>query len=92
MARSTGPMLAVGGITMFNEMVVHGEPIDWRIPVATGIAAGMLALVEQLSEGAAVGIAYTALITILLARVKPDIPSPVESLLDWTGLDQKRNR
>lgn len=90
MARSTGPMLAVGAITLLNETIVHDEPIDWRIPVAAGVAAGMLALVERLSEGAAVGIAYTALITILLARVKPGVPSPVESVLDWTQLDKKR--
>lgn len=86
MARSLGPMLAVGGITLFNESVVHGRPVDWRIPVATGIAAGMLAMVERISEGAAVGIAYVALVTILLARVKPNVPSPIESLVDWTGI------
>jgi hypothetical protein len=79
-------MLAVGGITLFNESVVHGRPVDWRIPVATGIAAGMLAMVERISEGAAVGIAYVALVTILLARVKPNVPSPIESLVDWTGI------
>lgn len=86
MARSTGPMLAVGAVTMFNETVVNGEPIDWRIPVATGIAAVGLALVERLSEQLAVGVAYIALATILLARVKPGVPSPTESLLRYVRL------
>jgi hypothetical protein len=79
-------MLAVGAITLANETVVHGRPIDWRIPVATGIAAGMLALVERVSEQLAVGVAYVALVTLLLARVKSDVPSPTESLLKWTRI------
>lgn len=86
MARSTGPILALGGITIFNSTVVHDQPIDWQIPVATGIAAGMLALLERVSAGLATGIAYTALLTVLLTRLDPAVPSPVESLLDWTGL------
>jgi hypothetical protein len=86
---STGPILAVGGITLFNETIVHGRPVDWRIPVGTGIAAAGLALVGQWSPGVARGLALVALVTILFARVKPDVPSPVESFLAWSRIGER---
>jgi drug/metabolite transporter (DMT)-like permease len=90
MSSSTGPILAVGAIVLGNEVIVHGEPIDWRIVVGTGVAAGGLALVETWSPPVARGIAYIALITVLFARLRPNVPSPVESLLQWTGLGRSR--
>jgi hypothetical protein len=83
MADSTGPILAVGAITMVNQSVLNGRPVNWRIPIGTGVAAVALALTERLSRNFAVGIAYIALITILFARVDPTIPSPAESALRW---------
>lgn len=81
--RSTGPIIAVGAITLVNQSVVNGEPINWRLPIATGIAAGGLALVEHLQEDIAVGIAWTALVAVLFVRLKPDVPAPTESFLKW---------
>lgn len=83
MARSTGVVLAVGAITMGNSVIVNAQEINWRVPIATGIAAGMLALVEKVSEPLAVGIAYIALITVLFVRVQPNVPAPVESFNNW---------
>jgi hypothetical protein len=83
MARSTGIVLAVGAITMGNSVIVNEQEINWRVPIATGIAAGMLALVEKVSEPLAVGIAYIALITVLFVRVQPNVPAPVESFNNW---------
>ena len=83
MARSTGPILAVGAITMANRTLLHGKPVDWRIPVATVAAAGVLSLVERVSPTLAVGIAWISLATILLARVDPKVPSPTESALEF---------
>lgn len=83
MARSTGVVLAVGAITMGNSVIVNEQEINWRVPIATGIAAGMLALVEKVSEPLAVGIAYIALITVLFVRVQPNVPAPVESFNNW---------
>ena len=83
MARSTGIVLAVGAITMGNAVIVNGQPINWRVPIATGIAAGMLSLVEKASEPLAVGIAYIALVTVLFVRVQPNVPAPVESFNTW---------
>jgi hypothetical protein len=83
MARSTGPILAVGGITMLNQSLLAKEqqPIDFRIVVGTAVAAGGLALLEKLSEGLAVGIAYVALVAVLFARLDPKAGAPAENLL-----------
>lgn len=83
MARSTGPILAAGAITLGNQTIFNKQPINWRIPIATGITAGSLALIERLSPGFAVGIAWIALVTVLIARVIPNQPTPVENALKW---------
>lgn len=81
MAKSTGIMLAVGGVTIANDVILNNQPIDWRVPVATFFAAGAFALLEKGNEKLAVGVAWVALLTILLARVDPRKPSPTENLL-----------
>lgn len=81
MARSTMPILAVGGITVFNQTILNGQEIDWRVPVATAFAAGALALIEKPLPTFAVGVSWIALVTVLLARVDPRTPAPVETLL-----------
>lgn len=81
MARTTGPILAVGGITFTNKLI-HGD-VDIRVPVGTGIAAILFSLAERVHEGLAVGVAYIALVTVCLTRVDPKIPSPAETLLKY---------
>lgn len=83
MSRTTGPILAVGGITLVNAVVVNGQPIDWRIPIATGLTAGILSLVEQGWERGAVALSYLALVTVLFVRLQPNVPAPVESFSTW---------
>lgn len=85
MARSTGPILAVGAITVVNSTIVHGKPMDWRVPVMTAVAAGAFALAEKGWEQGAVALSYMALVTVLFARIDPSVPSPTESFLDWIG-------
>lgn len=79
MARTTGPILALGGITLANKTIMHGQPMDWRIVIATGLTAGAFALAEKGWEEGAVGIAWLALVTVLFVRIDPNVPSPVES-------------
>lgn len=83
MASTTGPVLAMGAITIANRSIFHDEPMDWRIPVATGLAAVMFAGAEQLWAEGARALAYTALVAVLLTRIDAKVPSPVESALQW---------
>ncbi len=82
MARSTGPVLAIGAITVANEVVLHNGTFTWKVPIATGIAALMLAGLEQVSPALAVGIAWVSLAAVLFTRVEPGTPAPAESLAD----------
>jgi hypothetical protein len=83
MARSTGPILAAGAITMANQSLLNGQPVNIRVALATGAAAGMLGLLEQPLPDFAVAVAWLALATVLLVRVDPKNPSPVESFARW---------
>jgi hypothetical protein len=81
--KTTGPVLAIGAITMANNMLFNGQPFDWRVPVATAISAGAFALAEKAWPEGATALAWMALVTILIARVNPKVPSPVETLNNW---------
>ena len=82
-ARSTGPIVAVGAITIANQSLLAKEqqPVDFRIPVATAVAALGLALLERVSEELAVGIAWIALVAVLFAELDKKAKSPAENLL-----------
>ncbi len=84
MARTTGTILAIGGISWANAVLLQDQPMDWRIPVATGLAAGMFALAERAWPDGAVAIATVALVTVLFVRVDPKTKAPVETLMEWT--------
>lgn len=81
--RSTGPVLAIGGITLANRVLLNDQPMDWTIPIATGIAVGAFSLFEHAAGDAAPALAWLALATVLLSRIDPTVPSPVESLFEW---------
>ncbi len=83
MAQTTGPILAIGAITLGNSVIVAGKPIEWRIPIATGIAAGMFSLAEKGWRDGAVMLAYVGLVTVLFVRIDPSVPAPVESFNNW---------
>lgn len=80
---STGPILATGAIALFNEAVIAGQPVKWKIPVGTAIAAGGLALLEHAWHAGAVGLSWLALVTILFVRVDPNVPAPAEAFNKW---------
>jgi hypothetical protein len=86
MARSTGPILAVGGITIANQSLLSPkqEPIDFRVIVGTAVAAGLFALLERVSEQLAVGVAWVALLTTIFVPLRNQ-PSPAENLIRITG-------
>ncbi len=82
MSRTTGVVLAIGGVTIVNQTVLNDKPMNWRIPIATGIAAGFFAGLEKAWPDAATALAYMALGTILLTRIN-GVKSPTESFLSW---------
>jgi hypothetical protein len=84
MARTTGTVLAIGGISWANAVILNGKPMDWRIPIATGLAAGMFALAEQAWPEGAMAVATIALVTVLFVRVDKSTKAPVETLMEWT--------
>jgi xanthine/uracil permease len=83
MAESTGPILAVGGITMLNRSVFNDEDWDWRIPIATAISVGLFAALEKPFPKMTVALAWLAVAGVSLGRVDPKVPSPAESALEW---------
>lgn len=89
---TTGPILAVGAITLANASVFHDRPVDWRIPVATGLAAVMFSGMEKVWAEGARALAWTALVAVCLTRIDPRTPSPVESALSWWREDDGGRR
>jgi hypothetical protein len=86
MARSTAPMLLVGGMEFANEFLASNT-VDIKVLLATGIAAGGLALVEQIPGMApiAVGIAWISFVTLMFTSIKGK-PSPISTIQKVTGL------
>jgi hypothetical protein len=83
MSRTIGPILATGAITIANQTVFHDKPMDWRVPIATGLAAVGFSLIERPAPELAVILAWTTFLTVLLTRTDPKVPSPVESAVEW---------
>lgn len=86
MARSTGPMLLVGGMEFANDWLSSGS-IQIKVLLATGIAAGGLALIEQVPglEPLATGIAWIAFVTLMFTSIGGR-PSPIQTIQKVTGL------
>jgi hypothetical protein len=73
MAKSTGPILAVGGVTLLNGFLINRGNMEivtvWPTVAATGLAAGAFALIERVNQPLTVGVAWVALITALFVRL-----------------------
>jgi hypothetical protein len=91
-AKSTGPILAAGGITWVNQTLLGTPPNKQnavensiRLGLATGVLTAILAGAEKAVPTFAPALAWTALATVLLVRV-PDKsgklqPTPLERIL-----------
>lgn len=84
-SRSLGPAIAITGVTLFNDVIVHGADVqkEMRVVVAGVVVAGALALFENVAPDVAVGVAWMGLIGVLLVRTDPKVPSPLESFTTW---------
>ncbi|MEU9048377.1 hypothetical protein AB0D63_43315 [Kitasatospora sp. NPDC048343] len=83
MSKVVGPVLATGAITMANQSIFHGKPVDWRVPVATGLAAITLSMIERAWPKGAQMMAWTMLIVVITTRVNPGEESPAETIQMW---------
>lgn len=83
MSQTTGVILAMGATTIVNRTVFQSEPMDWRIPIATGLLAVGFSLAERAYPQGAEILAWTTFLTTLVTRVDPKVPSPAESALAW---------
>ena len=85
MSESTGPILAAGGIVIFNAVVVNTKTPSSQTPVfvAALISAAGLSLWERAMPRTAVAVAWLALLATLIVRVDPQTPSPLESFGAW---------
>lgn len=90
MSTTTGPVLAAGAITLANTWLLNGRPFDARIPIATGIAAGMLALVERANAPLARTLAWGLVITAIFVPVSGTghVTPPATSIAKWFGTYQ----
>lgn len=91
MGNTTGPILATGAVTIVNRTVFSGQPMDWRVPIATGLAAIGFDLFERVSPKVADLLAWTTLIALLFTRVQPNVPAPVENALWWWNHSQPKS-
>ena len=83
MSQTTGIILVTGAVTVANASVFHDRPVDWRVPVATGLAALAFSGAERIYPQGAVLLAWTGLVVVLMTRTDPRTPSPTESALNW---------
>lgn len=84
MARSTGPVLLIGGITAANEALFaplagSGKvTFNWRIVPAVAGAALALAALERIAPDFAVGLAWLGVLAVLVVPVG-NAPTPLEN-------------
>lgn len=83
MAKSTGPILAVGAISFGRSFVIDGEEPDWRIVAGTAVAAMLFAGAERALPDVAPALAWLALVTVTFVRLTPNRPAPAEALADF---------
>lgn len=84
MAKSTGIVLAVGGITVANEVIfapVLGEKVafNWKvIPAVAGLGLALAGL-ERAAPQFAVGLAWLSLVTVLVVPFG-NAPTPLTNI------------
>lgn len=79
MARSTAPILLTGGATLLADYM-QGQGVKWNVALATGIAAGVFALIEKADPPLVAGLAWVAFIGSMVAPRAGGKP-PIEVFL-----------
>ena len=90
--KSTGYVLAAGGIVLANEAIFVPletgktplQTINWRVIPATAIMALALAGVESLNEGFGAGLGLLVLLSVLVIPMGKGL-SPLENIAKAVG-------
>jgi hypothetical protein len=77
---STTPIVIAGGMTMLSDYM-QGKGVQYRVALATGIAATIFSVVEPADPGLIVATAWLALVASLVVTRPNGAPSPVEVFL-----------
>jgi hypothetical protein len=96
-AESTPIVLAVGGITLGNELLGatlgkqkwSASSINWRVIPATAGLALALAGLEKLVPKFAVGLAWLSLATVLIVPFG-NHPTPIDNAIAVLGYNKKK--
>jgi hypothetical protein len=85
MAASTGPILAVAGLTLFNDVVIENSSFtdELRVIAAAGIGVLIFDGIEKINPTLAVGLAYIALVTAIIAPIGKDKTSFASRASTW---------
>lgn len=88
MAESTGPILAIGAITFANRSIIHSAPVDWKVPLSTGLVALLFAAGERISAPFFVGVAWIGVVATLITPAG-GFDAPLVSLAKIAGVDPR---
>ena len=66
---AAGIILIAGGITFTNEWYQDNHHINWRVPIATVLAAAIFDGLAKLDDKAAIGVAVMVLIGAFVNKV-----------------------
>ncbi len=95
MARSTGPILAAGAISIGNNVIVNHKPFTLWQPLAVGVSAVVFAGAEHIPGGEilVVGVAWIVLVSVLFVPIGKAPAghrnaTPAENFAHWLGQGQ----
>lgn len=85
MSATTGPIAAAVLVVAGNAVIVQDKPPTSQTRVIVGgiVAGAGLALWEKAMPQTAVAFSWLVLLTVLLVRVDPTTPAPLESIRNW---------
>ena len=82
MSATTGPVLVAGAISFTNQALINNQPVNWKIPLATGFTAVALAGIERVWPEGAKAMAYMLVVGVLFIPVSGK-PSPMENMVSF---------
>ena len=84
MADAATLIVATGGITIANDVIFNKQPMNWKVPIATGIGALIFAGAQSAVGEPAVLLAWLVLIGSLLYTPSGGKPFST-NLAAWAG-------